>query len=47
VQMLQPRIEEARRTLGVAEPALAQETSDDRGDLQGIRQRPSRGVVAG
>ena len=47
VQMLQPRVEESRSEIGIAEAALTEETCDERRQLQRLRQRAGRGVVAG
>ena len=47
VEMLEHGIQEAARELRVAQPALAEETSDGRFDRQGGRQRGGGGLVAG
>ena len=47
VQLIERRIEEARRQLRIADAALAQELRHDRGDVQRLGQPRSGGIVAG
>ena len=47
VQMIEHRVQEAARELGVAQPALAEETSDRRFDGQGGGQGRGRLFVTG